>query len=180
MKTAKKSMRPSLYTVFGAFIILLALYFMTFGMLFARYKGVTETDAGARVARFAPTASYGTKWQDSLTLSSPDGISPVTLPFTVDNSDTEVNTSLTVTVTHSGLLPLSISLYACEEAELSTATPLPIAVSSLGETTFVLEQAALTESAFTLVVSWEGTHYEEFYAGLTETLTLGVVCEQLD
>ena len=182
MQTPQQKKRKRLLTprrVFLVSAILLLLNLSATSIFFAKFSTASDQSDSARAASFEPVIQYGDKWQSAETFSGVSGAVSSALPFIVSNANTEVSTKAVIVVEHQGVLPLDYKLYACAEADVASATPLPPTSVSGNTITWEVEMAAVTDAPFTLSADWRQGVYSEYFNGLTDTMQMTVTCEQI-
>ena len=174
----KKLLTPRRVLLIAA--VLLILNLSATSIFFASFISSSEQSDDARAATFVPTIDYGGSWSYSQSFNASSAEMGATLGFVVDSTKVEVSTRTTVTVTHQGVLPLDYLLYTCAESEIASSTPLTPTSVSGNVITYEVELPAVTNSVpFTLMARWRNGVYSEYFNGLSDTMNVTVVCEQI-
>lgn len=147
--------------------LLLAANLTMMGISFARYRSAYESSVEVGVIGFSPALE-----EDAF---EGDFTVPGSKSFTVTNGNGDVPLQLKVTIETQGVLPLSYRLFMGEE-ELTLEW-------NSSESAYISESAIMpsgtTEQEFTLISDWEGSMYQEYFGGMTEKVSIRVLCEQL-
>jgi hypothetical protein len=147
--------------------LLLVANLTMMGISFARYRSAFEGSVEVGVIGFSPALE-----EDAF---EGDFTVPGSKSFTVTNGNGEVALQLKITIETQGVLPLSYRLFMGEE-ELTLEW-------NSSESVYISESTTMpvgaTEQEFTLISDWEGSMYQEYFGGLSEQVSIRVLCEQL-
>ena len=163
----------------GVLVLVIALVasISIIGGIFARYGTAGNDSTTGKVAAMDTQIDYKEVISAETQLVAFGESSRSVIPFYVDNSANEVASSVYITVSHKGILPLSFSLYSSSVGSIVGSSPITPKSVSDTEVIYIVNMG-LQSSDFTLVVEWGSDVYYEYWNGLSDTVKLGVVSVQ--
>ena len=153
-----------------AVLLLLLVNIAFMGASLAKYVEEHDGGEGASISGFAPTITCDESWEHKEQVSVSSAARPTELPFRVSNTDGDTSVIVIVTLTTEQILPLSFDLYVGDDLLRPDST--------VGGTSVYQYVIDVEDKDFSLVVSWGADQYDERFNGLTNDITLTVVCEQ--